>query len=245
MVQKYVSKGQRAQWTLESMKLAVAAVLDQGLFVKQAAKNYNVPRTTLRRHLAKGGSIKKQLGRRTVLTEEQENELKTLILDMESRLYGLTLTDIRKLVYQFCEMREIKHPFNAEKQLAGKDWADAFLKRHPDISLRVPEPTSVARAIGFNRTKVEKFFQKYDSIVFKDGRKVIPDTNIYNEDESGYTTVHDPPKILAKKGKRTVGTLTSAEKGKSITAACCMSATGHFVPPLCVSKGVNERGTPR
>lgn len=72
------------------------------------------------------------------------NELKTLILDMESRLYGLTLADIRKLVYQFCEMREIKHPFSVEKQLAGKDWADAFLKRHPDISLRVPEPTSIA-----------------------------------------------------------------------------------------------------
>lgn len=124
------------------MKLAAAAVRDQNLSFRQASMIYDVPRSTLRRHLLKAEATEKQQGRRTVLTIEQEKKLKTLILDMKSRMYWLTLKDIRRLVYQFCEMREIKHPFSAEKQLAAKDWADAFLKRNPDIALRVPVSTS-------------------------------------------------------------------------------------------------------
>lgn len=33
-----------------------------------------------------------------------------------------------------------------------------FLMRHPDISLRQPTATSVARAMGFNQAQVERFY---------------------------------------------------------------------------------------
>ena len=67
---------------MDTIKAAANAVLNQGVSLKKAAKEYQVPRTTLRRHLKKGGSIKKQLGRRTGLTEEQETELKAVTLDI-------------------------------------------------------------------------------------------------------------------------------------------------------------------
>ncbi|KAI5703482.1 hypothetical protein M8J75_012295 [Diaphorina citri] len=75
---------------------------------------------------------------------------------MEERLFGLTLTDLRTLVYSLAEQnnRRTMHPFNKEKQKAGKTWLYGFLKRHPQISLRSPEKTSLARAKGFNRTEV-------------------------------------------------------------------------------------------
>jgi hypothetical protein len=46
-------------------------------------------------------------------------------------------------------------------------------------------------------------------------------------------------KILGKKGTRSIGTLTSAERGFTTTATISMSATGHFVPPMLIFKRVN------
>ena len=107
--------------------------------------------------------------------------------------------------------------------MAGRDWAELYLERHPDIILRLPEPTSMTRALGFNKSKVKRFFDELENVVSEGERRLIPETNIYNVDESGYTICHRPLKILAEKGKRSVGNITSAERGKTITAVCCMN----------------------
>lgn len=65
--------------------------------------------------------------------------------------------------------------FNMTNQCAGEDWMAAFMKNHPNLSLRKPEPTSLARASGFNREKVRRFFDAYESIVFSStGELLIP-----------------------------------------------------------------------
>lgn len=50
-------------------------------------------------------------------------------------------------------------------------------------------------------------------------------------DEYALTTVQKPPKILAKKGNKQVGALTSAERGLHVTVVACMNAIGQFIPP--------------
>jgi hypothetical protein len=64
--------------------------------------------------------------------------------------------------------------------------------------------------------------------------RVIPYSNIFNVDESGFSCVQKPQKIVATKGKKNVGTLTSAERGKTVTVVCCMSGAGTFVPPMFI-----------
>ena len=44
------------------------------------------------------------------------------------------------------------------------------------------------------------------------GRRLIPEGNIFNGDESGFTICHTSGKILITKGKRGIGALPSAEK---------------------------------
>ena len=53
-------------------------------------------------------------------------------------------------------------------------------------------------------------------------------------DESGFIICQKAKKIAAKWGKRGVGTLTRAEKSKTITAFCCVSAVGVFVPLMMI-----------
>jgi len=137
-------------------------------------------------------------------------------------------------VYQFCTRNKIKHPFNYIKQLAGEDWANAFLKRHPTLSVRKPEAVSIFRAAGFNKEKVNRFYDTLESVIIKNNVQVIPLSNIFNDDESGYTVCHKPHKIIGRRGKKSVGSLTSAERGKTVTAVCCVNACGTFIPPMLI-----------
>ena len=73
-------------------------------------------------------------------------------------LFGLTTADFRKVAFDLAEKLKVDHPFNKESKKAGKDWLLAFLKRHPELSVRHPEPTSMGRAIRFNKPNVDKFF---------------------------------------------------------------------------------------
>ena len=92
------------------MRSKVAAV-KSGISLKKASKDYGIPRTTLRRKLkleVSGDEITKVLGGPSVLTRDQEVQLVQVILDYEARLFGLTVSDIRRLVYQFCTRNKIK-----------------------------------------------------------------------------------------------------------------------------------------
>jgi len=214
---------------VDNIKLALAAV-ESGVSLKKAAKDFQIPRTTLRSKLKvkrASGDVKKQLG-------DNESQLVSVILDYEARLFGLTLVDIRRLVFQFCETNNIKHPFYRKKEMAGEDWAKFFLRRHQCLSIRKPEAVSIFRAAGFNQEKVTRFYDALEKVMYKDEVQVIPPCNIFNEDESGYTICHKPQKIVGKKGKKAVGALTSAERGKTITTVCCVNACGVFVPPMLI-----------
>lgn len=60
---------------------------------------------------------------------------------------------------------------------------------------------------------------------------------IFNVDESGFTTVQKTPqKVLALKGKRQVGTITSGERGINTTMVCAVNAAGVYVPPMIIFK---------
>ncbi|KAJ8352537.1 hypothetical protein SKAU_G00240130 [Synaphobranchus kaupii] len=57
-------------------------------------------------------------------------------------------------------------------------------------------------------------------------RLKFPPNMIYNVDETGVTTVQAPKQVVAEKGKKQVGAITSAERGELVTAVCAANATG-------------------
>ncbi|XP_076799909.1 uncharacterized protein LOC143445003 [Clavelina lepadiformis] len=117
-------------------------------------------------------------------------------------------------------------PEEIENQLAKH--IEDMEARHPEISLRSLEATSLARASGFNKPQIAKFFELIHEIYEKNN---LTAARIYNMDESGINVVQKLSKVLAKKGKHQVGSITSQERGQNVTVICCMSAGGNFVPP--------------
>ncbi|XP_031334629.1 uncharacterized protein LOC116164573 [Photinus pyralis] len=58
---------------------------------------------------------------------------------------------------------------------------------------------------------------------------------IYNCDETGITVIpKQHSRIIANRGQRQVGVLTSAERGNTVTAEICCSAAGNYMPPLLI-----------
>ncbi|KAG5896910.1 hypothetical protein JTB14_028138 [Gonioctena quinquepunctata] len=149
MVSTYVRKTERQNWTIESIEAA-----ENGMCIRMASTTFNVPRMALKRRI-----IKRRAGITTqplrslgsfhcVFTEDQEAELLRYIFDMETRMYGLSPRDVRCLAFRLAEKNNSTHPFSVS-QAAGKAWFSQFRKRHPNLSLRSPESTSVARSRGF------------------------------------------------------------------------------------------------
>ncbi|XP_070529630.1 tigger transposable element-derived protein 1-like [Cardiocondyla obscurior] len=219
-------------WSKQDMDAAIQKYNEGTVKFNEVCRMYGIPKPTFRRHL-KGLNSHKRIGRPRDLTDEMEKELVRHILELESRFFGLTIKDLRHLAFQLAEKYKLPHRFNKELQLAGWKWYYQFKKTHPQISLRTPEATSMARCRGFNKKVVFEFFDIYEKIL--DDFKFTPN-QIYNVDETGLSTVHKPAKILALKGKHQVGAVTSGERGLNTTCICCMNAAGEFIPPMLIFK---------
>lgn len=241
----------RQSWTEIDMGRAIAAVRNKECGYELASKTYSVPKTTLVRRVKDRnkvvlGSIK-GMGQSSILPAELENRLVDHILRMEEALFGLTYTDVRKLAFELAEQNDITNNFNKTAKMAGYYWLYGFLRRHPEITLREPENTSIARSRSFNKTNVDRFFELYQKLL--DNHKFQPH-RIFNCDEKGVTTVpNNPPKILARSGKKQVGTVGSGEKGTNTTVMLCACADGNLIPPMFVFPRVKDnpdllRGAP-
>ncbi|GBP08843.1 hypothetical protein EVAR_78245_1 [Eumeta japonica] len=233
MVRTYKKKSSRGSWSVESMKQAIESVLSKSAGYRKAAQLHGVPQTTLERHVTKirkgEVSLNSTPGNfKPIFSKEEEEELVRYVKDMEKRLSVV----LRKFAYQLAEKSGKAQNFNHVKKIAGVDWLKGFMKRHPDLSIRKPKATSAARAMGFNKVAVNKFYFLLAEVY--DKYNLTPD-RIYNCDETGISSVSKTKsKIIAEKGRKQVGYLSSAERGQTITVEICLNAAGTYMPPMLI-----------
>ena len=78
---------------------------------------------------------------------------------------------------------------------------------------------------------MNEFFDNLASVM--DRYKFTPN-RIFNVDETGVTTVQSPKQVLAAKGTKQIGSITSREHGELMTLVCCINATGNSISPAFI-----------
>ena len=148
---------------------------------------------------------------RAAFTQAQEKLLANCVVKASKMFHGLSPRAVRQLASNCAITNEIKCPSNwEENQNACSDWFSAFMKRNQHLSLIKPESNSLARATSFNPNNVDNFFENLGSVLDK---YKFNNYNIHDIDETGVTTFHRPDRIVASKGTKQVGAITSAQKG--------------------------------
>jgi len=237
MVRHYTRKSVKGLTPAASIKSAVDAVLN-GSAVNTAAKQFGVNRMTLKRHVKlrrdnPETSFVAKYAHRQVFSGDDEKMLAEYLLLASKMHYGLSTKQTRRLAYNFAIANSKNVPQSWKtNECAGEDWLCSLMKRRPELSLRTPEATSLARATAFNRHNVKEFFDNLSDVR---RRYQYSPQDIYNVDETGLTTVQKPAKVIAGKGARQVGRITSA----LVTACCAVNSLGNSIPPFFVFPRVN------
>lgn len=233
------------------MRTAILRVINENCSVRGLAAELNINRTTLQRYVNKYKaapederdtlSYKPNYSVNKVLATELETDLANYIINIANMHHGLTRKQVMKFAYQLAIANNRTVPTSwQENQSAGFDWFYEFKKRFPILSVRKPEGTSLARATAFNKETVKVFFDNLQEVYLQFGENLSPGC-VYNLDETALTTVHNPPKIVAKRGQKQVGQITSGERGVLVTACCIISANGGAIPPCLVFPRVNYK----
>lgn len=94
---------------------AVKAVRENKMGLKKAVKLYSVPKTTLQRFVHSDQPpdevVNTTIGRRPVLPTHLEESLVSYLIVMESKFYGLTRQDVRKMAYVLAVKIKLKIRF--------------------------------------------------------------------------------------------------------------------------------------
>lgn len=217
------------------MLSAYDAVTKKEMGYLKASKTFNVPRTTLHNYVTNSTKTvaelyETKLGRKTTFSPELEKQLVEYCNLMVNRGYGLLASDVRTLAFQLATKNKIPNQFMQGS--AGRRWLTLFLTRNPSISFMAPKPTSVRRAKGFTRAKINYFYD----ILEKELPQIDMDpTRVFNVDVTGITILkHKLSKVLSMKGQKKVDGLSSAEREVLVSLVTCMSAVGMYVPPMFV-----------
>ena len=144
------------------------------------------------------------------------------------------MLNVTKLLHN----NKVIHESWVAKKAASKDWFNGFMKRHPNITIRVPQSTSLTHVTSFNEKYVNDFFNNFQTVMM---RYSFGPESLNNVDETRVTTVHKSIKIVASKGSKQVGGMTSGEPGSLVTICTAVNAASTAIPPMMIFPRVNYK----
>ncbi|XP_050300113.1 uncharacterized protein LOC126738716 [Anthonomus grandis grandis] len=239
MVREYKKKTDR-EFPEGDLRRAVEDVLNNIGSLRKVSERYNVTKSRLAIYVKRAReqgieniSLKPNFKHRQIFSPEMEQALAEYLLKCSSMFYGLTPKKTRQLAFQFASRNKLLIPDSwATQAMAGEEWFAGFLRRNPELSIRKPEATSLARMTAFNKTVVGEFFGKLKTVYSRHNYEA---SQIFNLDETGVTTVPPVEKIVGKKREKQIGQVTSRERGEpNPTQVGIICANENALPPVWI-----------
>lgn len=209
----------------EQMDKAVSAVLQNQMSVRAAAELYGIPKSTLGDRISGRVLPGTASGAVRYLADSEEEELAEFIIGCASIGYPKTVRDILAVVQSILASRGVH-------RIVTYGWWEAYRRRHPALTLRVPSSLSKARALASTRDVIDRYFDLLEETLLKNELKDCP-CQIFNMDESGMPLDPKSMKTIHVRGDPNPVTTTSGNKAQ-ITVVACVSASGNYIPPMII-----------
>lgn len=197
-------------WTYEQLQLAkteyLAAAMTtdksrgKGLGLRHFAEKFGIPKATL--HDAVRNKRNPFMGRPTVFTPEEEEELKAVISAYGQFGQPLEKSDVLLLAQGFLRQRAEKRiaeghdqthsvAWTLEDDKPGRGWFQEFKKRHPTLKFGQPKTTLSTKA-QLTVESVQEFYQ-----YFLRATTGVPPQNIVNADETCIAFTPEKKKVCS------------------------------------------------
>ena len=233
MVRNYKKK-KNNDWTEEQMKNAISMVHEKKMSACSAAKKYDIPKTTLLRHLSAPNKAFK-VGKPTALSYAEEREIVATCHLFVEWGFSLSKQEVMNVVGDYMKANKKANPFR--DNIPGRAWWVGFLRRHPDLVLRKPEHLQLVLAQAATSEIIDHWFTQCLKPVLEQLDLFDKPHNIFNADETGFPLSGNPGHVLAKRGMKSPQTIIGGSGRDNITVLACASATGKLLPPFVVYTG--------
>ena len=130
-------------------------------------------------------------------------------------------------------MPDRKNPFTDSRP--GKHWFQAFMRRHGDISIRIPERVSKARA-GITEEAIREWFKKlHRNLAEMNALDVLENPErIFNTDETCVQLCPSTGKVIGEKKWRNVYEVAPGPEKSTLTFLGTFSASGEVATPMVI-----------
>ncbi|KAI8514447.1 hypothetical protein Bbelb_070380 [Branchiostoma belcheri] len=229
------AKRKKRSWQPEFMESVLRDIKENSLKPAEAARKYNIPRTTLNDKLSGKSKVDARNGRPPILSKEEES---TILKYSEYRVragHPVTKTAMLSMTAaihsRHSKMIGVKSKFDPKKGPSRQWWAD-FKKRN-GVLLRKPDPLDRGRKDAVDKATVDNFFTLYQDLLKTHGLEKAPH-RVYNADETGFTL--DPQRKKIVTFHSVLGTSSSVRPGTRdhVSVMECASADGTAIPPLII-----------
>lgn len=217
----------------ERLQLAIDAVKINGvkqngrpwLSFREAAKAFNVDRTTLARRFNGGKNRTEAHVAQKALSEGAEIALVEWICEQGRRGIPLHASAVAQ------------HASAISGTKVGENWVNRFRTRHPELKAKWTTGLEKCRAQSLNPAAVSGFYDVLHELV---GEYSIPEENIYNMDEKGIQLgIGKKVRALVDRDQKVVHQVEDGNR-ELVTVIKCVSADGTSIPPSVVYQGARR-----
>ena len=228
------------------LQAAIHAVITGALTLRSASRHYSIPCSTLRDNVkAQRDGTQKERGRPPCLTVRDERLIADAILEFADRGFPLQRCDMADMVQMYVARlplsRRSRLPFKDNRP--GRDYLQAFLKRHPDIRLRRRAALEYRRKVSMSPRNLAMHYARLAQTYKK--FNIMSAAQIFNIDESGVSSrTGGRGKGMAAmraKGRSNAVDLEFASNAEHLTIMPVVSGDGERWGPVVIMPGVQQK----
>ena len=211
--------------------LAISAIQKKEIAaIREAARQYNVPESTLRTRLRGTTNRAETRANNHKLTKTEEESLIQWILSMDQRGGAPRPTTVREMANLLLKARE-----TTPVQTVGEKWVYNFIKRHSELATRFSRRYNYERAKCEDPKVIREWFNRVQRTIIQYG--ILPE-DIYNFDETGFAMgLIATTKVVTRAEYYGRRSLLQPGNREWVTSIECTNASGWALPPCLIFKG--------